>query len=127
MSFRFSINPRRRLDYSEIEEEWEAGIKSHTGFRGCCMSTAELIALSGHYKNIMYEAKKRGYIDIVSWGNIKLTADNVKLQMDNDDKQVEIERLKTELSLLKRRTGEDVKSNDVMFEIQKAMLKDEQR
>ena len=126
MSYRQTINPKRRLKVEDFIDEWDAAHKSPYGLKGCMLTSAELLQLSGHYKNIMYEAKRRGYIDSESWKNINLTAENLKLKMDMDDKDIRIGQLEMELKLLKRRLDGDVKPNEVMSAIRKERLINEQ-
>ena len=126
MSFRYTINPRRRLNTEDFIGEWEAGNNSPYGLHGCCMTGEELLRYSGNYRNFFHEAKKRGYCDKVSWENINLHAKNIRLQMDNDDLVVEIDRLKTQIALLNKRLDGDVKPNEVMSAIRKERFKNEQ-
>ena len=126
MSYRQTINPKRRLNVEDFIDEWEAAKASPYGLKGCMLTSAELLQLSGHYKNIMYEAKRRGYIDSESWKNINLTAENLKLKMDNDDLIIKLEQAQMELKILKRRLDGDVKPNEVMSAIRKERFKNEQ-
>lgn len=126
MSYRQTINPKRRLNVEDFIDEWEAGNASPYGLKGCMLTSAELLQLSGHYKNIMYEAKRRGYIDSESWKNINLTAENLKLKMDIDDLIAERDQARMELKIIKRRLDGDVKPNEVMSAIRKERLKNEQ-
>ncbi len=117
--FNYAMHPKRRLPNEDYEAEWEAGKNSPYGFDGCGITIAELLSLSGHYKDMVSNALKRGYIDREIWRNIKLTAANVRLQNEIDEKDILIAQKEIEIKLLNQRLKDDSKPNKILQEIRK--------